>query len=120
MAFTIMQQMEKPGPSMFYEPEFRHLLEMHMNQLRTMYSVRKELRPEQIYQYEGDFAGFLFEEGYGLETHWLMTRLNGMTNPNEFGKVLRDPYNRAVPTFYIEPHPEALAELQQYYITLKR
>lgn len=119
MAFTIIQQMEKPGPSMFYEPEFRHILEMHMNQLKTSYAVRKELRPEHIYQFEGDFSGFLLSEGYGLEMIWLMTRVNGMTNPNQFGRGLRDQYNRTFRPYYIEPHPEALAELQQYYITLR-
>lgn len=120
MPFTIIKQMEKPGPTMFYEPEFRHMLEMHMNQLRSMYAVRKELRPEQIYQFEGDFEGFLLEEGYTLEMFWLMTRVNGMTNPNQFGRELRGDYDRNQLNYYIEPHPEAIAELQQYYITLKR
>lgn len=120
MAFTIIAQMEQPGPAMFYEPAFRHILEMHMNQLRTIYAVRKELRPEQLYQYEGDFAGFLLEEGYGLEMVWLMTRINGMTNPNQFGRGLREQYSHIWRPYYIEPHPEAIAELQQYYITLSR
>jgi hypothetical protein len=120
MAFTIVQQMEQPGPDMFYEEDFRHLIEIHLPQLKTMYAVRKPLRPEQVYQYEGDFSGFLLDEGYGLEMCWVMTRVNGMTNPNQFGKTLRDPYSTGVPEFYIEPHPEAIAELQQYYITLKQ
>lgn len=117
MAFTIIAQMEKPGPSMFYDPEFRHILEMHMNQLRTMYAVRKPLPTEKLYQFEGDFSGFLMEEGYGLEMHWLMMRVNGMTNPQQFGKELRDEYNRGPKTYYIEPHPEALSELQQYFMS---
>lgn len=120
MAFTIVAQMEKPGPSMFYDPSFRHMLEMHMNQLRTIYAIQKELKPEHVYQYEGDFSGFLLEEGYGLEMHWLMMRINGMTNPNQFGKELRDPYSRGVKNYYLEPHPEALEELQQFWITLRR
>lgn len=66
MAFTIMAQMEKPGPSMFYEVEFRHLLQMHMNQLQTQRVFRKKLLPEKLYQYEGDFDGFLLDEGYTL------------------------------------------------------
>jgi hypothetical protein len=120
MAFTIKLLMESPGANMFYNPEFRHILEMHMNQLRTLYAVRHVLTPAELYQFEGDFSGFLLSKGHTLETHWLFTRVNGMTNPNQFGRELRDPLNRAQPTSYIEPHPEAIAELQQYFITLKR
>lgn len=120
MAFTIMAQMEKPGPSMFYEVEFRHLLQMHMNQLQTQRVFRKKLLPEKLYQYEGDFDGFLLDEGYTLEMCWLMQRVNGMTNSSQFGKALRDPYSREPKAYYLEPHPEAIAELQQYYISLRR
>lgn len=120
MAFTIMTQKEQPGPSMFYDPDFRHILEMHMNQLKTVYSVKHAITPAELYQFEGDFAGFLLSKAHGLETHWLFTRVNGMTNPNQFGRELRDPLKRSYPTYYIEPRPEAVAELQQYFITLKR
>ena len=119
MAFTINTLMEQPGPSMFYDPKFRHILEMHMNQLKTIYATRHVLTPAELYQFEGDFSGFLMSKGHDLETHWLFTRVNGMTNPNQFGRELRDPLNRAMPTFYIEPSPEALAELMQYWITLR-
>lgn len=120
MAFTINTLMEQPGPSMFYDPGFRHILEMHMNQLKTIYGIRHVLTPAELYQFEGDFSGFLLFKGHGLETHWLFTRINGMTNPNQFGRELRDPLKRAYPTSYIEPNPEAIAELQQYWITLRR
>lgn len=119
MAFTIITQMEQPGPSMFYDPKFRHILEMHLNQLKTMRSTRHPVTAAELYQFEGDFAGFLMSKGHDLEVHWLFTRLNGMTNPNQFGRELRDPLKRNYPTSYLEPHPEAIAELQQYWITLK-
>ncbi len=120
MAFTINAQMAKPGPSMFYDPRFRHILEMHMPQLRTMYAVAKPLRPEQVYQFEGDFSGFLLSEGYQQEMHWLMMRVNGFTNPRQFGAGMRRNHNPTFKPYYIEPHPNALAELQQYWITLKK
>lgn len=120
MAFTIVEQMLQPGSSMFYDPTFRHILEMHMNQLRTLYAVRKEVTPDEYYQFEGDFYGFLLYKGKRADEFWLLTRLNGMTNPIQFGKSLRDPYSDGVKPFYLEPHPEAIAELQQYFMTLKK
>lgn len=120
MAFTIQEQMEKPGPTMFYDPKFRHILEMHMNQLKTIYAIRKELKPEKVYQYEGDFNGFLLDEGYNLEMCWVMMRVNGMTNSSQFGSELRDDYGNGLKPYYIEPHPNAIAELQQFWITLKK
>lgn len=119
MAFTIIEQMEKPGPSLFYNPKFRHILEMHMKQLRTRYAIRHQILPEELYQFEGDFCGFLLSKGKELEMHWLMTRINGMNNPSEFGKGLRDPYPNNIKYYYLEPNPDALAELQQYWITLQ-
>lgn len=120
MAFTIVEKTAKPGPTMFYDPGFRHILETHMNQLRTIYAIRKELKPEKIYQFEGDFNGFLLSESYGLEMHWLMMRINGMTNPNQFGKELREPLQKGSKQYYIEPHPDAISELQMFWITLKK
>ena len=119
MAFTIMTLKEDPGPSLFYDPKFRHILEMHMNQLKTIYGIKHELTAAELYQFEGDFSGFLMSKGHQLETHWLFTRVNGMTNPNQFGRELRDPLKRTYPTYWIEPRPNAVAELQQYFITLR-
>lgn len=119
MAFTIIEQMEKPGPAMFYEAEFRQLLEMHMNQLRTIYAVTEELDPKDLYRFEGDFSGYLLSKGETLETHWLIMRVNGMTHPNQFGRELRDPYARKRPTYILKPHPSAISELQQYYLNVR-
>lgn len=120
MAFTIQTQMLKPGPTMFYDATFRHILEMHMPQLRTIYAVTKEIKAEEYYQFEGDFYGFLLSKGYTAEQFWYMLRINGMTNPIQFAKSLRDPYSTDFKSYYLEPHPDAIAELQQYFITLKK
>lgn len=120
MAFTIVTNMVQPGPSMFYEPKFRHILELHIPNLRTIYATRQPITPDELYQFEGDFHGFLLSKGHLLETHWLYTRLNGMKNPMEFGWQLRDPNGAPLPSFYVIPHPEAIAELQQYYLQMKK
>jgi hypothetical protein len=105
---------------MFYEPKFRHIIEMHLPQLRTIYAIPKEIGADEYYQYEGDFYGFLRNRGYQVEMFWVLLRINGMTNPLMFGKSLRDPYSDGSIPLFIEPHPSAIAELQQYYMTLKR
>lgn len=119
MAFTIVGQMLKPGPNMFYEPKFRHILELHLNQLKVLNAVRKPIPADEYYQYEGDFDGFLLNRGYQAEMFWLMCRVNNMTHPSQFGKSLRDPYSDGKAPVFIEPHPNAIAELQQYYLTLR-
>lgn len=120
MAFTIVGQMMKPGPSMFYDPVFRHIIEMHIPQLRTLYAIRHEIKADEYYQFEGDFYGYLRARGFRAEMFWVMLRLNGLTNPLQFAKSLRDPYSDGSVPHLLEPHPEAIAELQQYYMTLKR
>lgn len=120
MPFTIVQQMMKPGPAMFYDPVFRHILEMHIPQLRTVYAVRHEIKADEYYQFEADFYGLLRSRGYRAEMFWVMLRVNGMTNPIHYGKSLRDPYSDGTIPQLIEPHPNSIAELQQYYMTLRR
>jgi len=120
MAFTIVSQMLKPGPSMFYEPTFMHIIEMHLPQLRTIYAVQKEITGDEYYQFESDFYGFLLYKGYRAEMFWIMLRVNGMTHPQQFGASLRDPYSNGTIPKLLEPHPNAIAEIQQYYMTLRR
>lgn len=120
MPFTIVDQMLKPGPSMFYDPLFRHIIEMHLPQLRTIYAIQKEIKADEYYQFEGDFYGYLLSKGYRAEQFWYMLRINGLTNPLHFAKSLRDPYADGSIPMLLEPHPNAIAELQQYYITLKK
>lgn len=120
MAFTIVGQMLKPGPTMFYDKTFMHILEMHLPQLRTIYAIEKPITADEYYQFEGDFYGFLLSKGYRAEQFWYMLRVNGMTHPMQFGASLRDPYSDGTIPKFIEPHPNAIAELQEYFITIKR
>jgi len=120
MAFTIVSQMLKPGPTMFYDKTFMHIIEMHLPQLRSVYAARKEITADEYYQFEGDFYGFLQYKGYRAEQFWYMLRVNGMTHPSQFGASLRDPYSDGTTPRFIEPHPNSIAELQQYFITLKK
>lgn len=120
MAFTIVEQMLKPGPTMFYDKTFMHILEMHLPQLRTLYAIPKDISSDEYYQFEGDFYGFLYSKGYRAEQWWFMLRVNGMTHPNQFGASLRDPYSDGSVPRFIEPHPDAISTLQEYFMTLKK
>lgn len=120
MAFSIVGQMLKPGPTMFYDKTFMHIIEMHLPQLRTIYAIQKEITADDYYQFEGDFYGYLLFKGYRAEQFWYLLRVNGMTHPQQFGASLRDPYSDGCIPKLLEPHPNAIAELQQYFMTLKK
>jgi len=81
---TLTTLMVDPGPDIFYDPQFRHVLEDHMTWLRENHSEPLVLRPDEAYQWRGDFFGLLSKKGVARQYHWLVMRLNQYTSPNEF------------------------------------
>jgi hypothetical protein len=82
MALTNL--MVDPGPDIFYDPEFRNVLEDHMSYLRENYCQVVVLQPDEAYQWRGDFFGLLSQKGVPRQYHWLVMRLNQYTSPNQF------------------------------------
>lgn len=119
MAFTIMTHMAQAGPEMYYDPKFRLMIETHINVLRHDQVTRQVIPDNHYYQYEGDFYGFLVGEKVPAHLHWIYMRVNGMYNPDEFGRDLRDQYQvRKQPVFLI-PHEANLSDIQRMYVSLK-
>lgn len=120
MAFTIMTLMAKPGPDLFYDQRFRTMVENHINILRYQDAIVEDIPDNHYYQYEGDFYGYLVSRKIQPELHWVYLRVNGMMNPNEFGKDLRDPLEKRIVPKFIRPHDSVLSRIQQMYISIKK
>ncbi|ARV76738.1 hypothetical protein PHABIO_107 [Pseudomonas phage Phabio] len=119
MAFTIMTLMAQPGPELFYDPKFRLMVETHINILRNHFVTREDIPANHYYQYEGDFYGFLVGRSIPAHLHWVYMRVNGMTNPNQFAKDLRNYYTGMVKPTLLIPNDGVLSDIQRMYVSLK-
>lgn len=120
MALTIMTHMAKPGPDLFYDETFRLMVETHINILRRENSATEDIPDNHYYQYEGDFYGYLTERKIVPNLWWIYLRVNGMYNPNEFGKDLRDPLGKRIKPKFIRPNDGVLTNIQQMWMSLKK
>ena len=85
MAMPIAQLMVDPGAAIYYDPDFRRVLETHMGLLRTASSTTTAtIEPQDGYKYEYDFYGYLQFQGVSESLHWVILRMNDMIDPKEF------------------------------------
>lgn len=110
--------MAKGGDDLYYDKAFRLVLETHLNMLINRSSAQP-IPLELFYQYEGDFYGYLTEIGVTPAHHFIYMRMNGMTNPNQFAKEMRDPSNPAVSPFLKVPNPNLLDTIVRLYMSRK-
>lgn len=120
MSFAILQNMAEKGADLFYEQGFRNIIESHLNILSNAYITKQPISGDMVYQYEGNFYGYLIDIGVQPQYHWIYLRVNGMTNSNQFGKELRDPYQRIYEWTLIIPSDDIINELAAQYNTLKK
>jgi hypothetical protein len=119
MAFTIFNKMAKPGDDIYYDPDFRLVLETHLNLLIGNAAARDDIPLDLFYQYEGDFYGFLTEKNVPPEYHFIHLRMNGMTNPNQFAKEMRDPSNPLVRPVWVRPNQNQIDGIVRLYMSRK-
>lgn len=121
MAFTVASlSRESENTEVYYDPEFRTVLETHMQLFRTHPTTRHTpISPDKIHQYEGDFYGLLGEMGVLMEHRWLYMRVNNMTNPNQFGHSLRDPYARLVGFGMLTPPMDLFSDIRTLFLTTR-
>lgn len=119
MAFTILEQTGNGGSGMFYEPEFRQIVETHLNILKLTNSVTEEIKQELFWQYEGNFYGYLTEIGVQPELHWIYLRVNNMENPNQFAWEVRDPLDKKYNPTLLKPNDNVIGIIQKYYLSRK-
>jgi hypothetical protein len=73
------------GPDIYYDPNFRNVLEDHMTFLRTHPKTALfTLTPDEAYQWRGDLFGLLLAKNRPAQFHWLIMRLNNYTSPTQF------------------------------------
>lgn len=119
MAFTILTDMAKPGENVFYDPLFRLSLEAHLNILINRAASVDDIPPDKYHQYEGDLHGYLMEKGVPLELHYIYMRMNGMTNPNQFGKDQRNIYSDYLQPKMIIPNRNQIDGIVKYWMSRK-
>lgn len=121
MAFKILTdgKMADPGESIFYEPGFRLVVETALNVLINRAAAREEIPLDLYYQYEGDFYGYLTFLGIPMERHFIILRMNGMTNPNQFAKEMRKDDSQAIRPILIRPNDNEVNELVKLYMSRK-
>lgn len=119
MAFTILAEMAKPGEVIYYDPRFRLHIETHLNILINRAAAVDDIPPDKYYQYEGDFHGYLIELGIPMEMHFIYMRMNGMTNPNQFGKEQRDPHADPLAPKLIRPNLNLVDGIVKYFMSRK-
>lgn len=119
MAFTVLAHRVPSGDDLYYNMAFRNLVETHLNILKFEAVAFTNIAPDKIYQYEGDFYGLLSELGIEPQYHWIYMRVNNMTNPNQFGKAVRDPLRRAYSFGLLRPNPNGISELRAAFLATK-
>lgn len=72
-----------------------------------------------LYQFEGNFYGYLMSRGVPPEYHWIYLRVNRMHSPEEFGRN-RNANALKNPTFYlVEPSLDAIGAILMLYLRMK-
>lgn len=76
--------MQDDGASIYYDEDFRNVLEDHMTYLRALSSTTTlALDVGKVYKYEHDLFGLLADYGIPMQLHWVVMRLNKMSTPTD-------------------------------------
>lgn len=85
MSLSILKHEVNSGSSIHYDAGMRRYLETYMGWLRDHErTVTLPVDPHQAYKYEGDFYGLLQVLKIPQDQHWLVMRVNDLTNPMDF------------------------------------
>ena len=120
MAFTIITGMATPGEQLYYDPDFRLIVETCLNQLKQVATTITDIPVDMLNQYEGNFFGYLVELGIPPPYHWIYLRVNHMEHPNQFGAELRNPLNPVLTPVLIHPNENLILELRAYFLNRKK
>lgn len=76
--------MVNEGPSVYYNFNFRVVLESHLTYFRSNVGTKSQpILPNAAYRFEGDLYGLLHSLGIPSEYHWFIMRINDYTSPQE-------------------------------------
>lgn len=82
---ALWQTINDDGPIIFYDPDFREVLEKHIPYfLSGALSQAISVEPNIAVRYEYDFYGLLTYYTVPRWLQWFVMRLNGMTSPDQY------------------------------------
>lgn len=101
------------GPAVYYNGDFRNVLETHLKYLREHSdTVVLGLEPHDTYKYEGDLNGLLRKLGIPNQYHWLVMRMNDFNTVTEIDNTT---------TSLLYPSTQLINEIRiRYMTTLKK
>lgn len=98
-----------PGPSIYYQDHFRSMVEAHIPWLREHRDTNDlPIEPKVAIRYQGDFFGLLTRLQFQQHLHWIIMRVNGLTNPMEYDHEMLE---------LRIPSKDVLADLERLHTT---
>jgi hypothetical protein len=104
--------MFQEGASIFYDNAFRSVLEDHMTFLRNHPQTRTlPVDAGKAHKFEFDIFGLLADYGVATHLHWLVMRMNNLTDMTRF--------NMSYESLLI-PDELVVSQIQQSHMTTRR
>jgi hypothetical protein len=109
MATDISNLMAGTTQLVYYDEDFRAVLEDHMTILQTYTNtVKVAIQPGDAATFVNDFYGLMAYLGEPPQRHWLLMRMMGFTSPDQSDETL---------TYYLKPDTTFVERLRSYYMT---
>lgn len=103
--------MRDAGPSIYYDPDFRNVLEAHMTYLRNTSNEYIAVEPSAAYKYEFDFFSLLAFYKVPSHLHWVVMRMNNYASPTDNGRDL---------TALMLPNQKLLSQIVSSHKTIRK
>jgi hypothetical protein len=89
MSTSIRAYAADPGPDIYYDDDFRAVLETYLTLLRTDRNTQtRTVQSSDARAYKGDFFGLLQNDTINKEYHWIIMRMNGFVSPGDTDETL--------------------------------
>lgn len=76
---------QDPGADIYYRSDFRDMIETHLTYLLEDEGAESKIvDPQVAVRHEYDFLGLLSEMRIKPQYHWIVMRMNGLTNPTNY------------------------------------
>lgn len=109
---SINELMLSAGPNIYYDDSFRNVLEDHLWYLKNHASTNVlSIEPIKAYKYEYDLYGLLNSYSINMNLHWIIMRLNNMTDPTEVTRDLK---------MLLIPDIRVIEQIRQSHMTTRR
>lgn len=120
MSFTVQDKMVPLGDNIYYDQGFRNEVENHLNLLKRSNTQKQLIEPDVVYQFEGNFYGYLRSISVPNHLHWIYLRVNGFSHPTEFGKAVSSSQGRNSLTELLLPDLNFVEQIKILHLTRKK